>query len=302
MAMNCPNCGADNPEDAEFCQRCAHEVGPIHIQIEGQSEVPRPMKGKRTFVLVVEVTVIVAVLMILVVMFNPSTSPIASIRDSDGDGHADSKDAFPSDPAEWKDADLDGVGDNTDVFPNESTQWADWDYDGYGDNPLGINPDEFPDDHDEWRDNDSDGVGDNADFYDSGNGKIKISIDSYESDGTTGSWNSGNPHFVIQAYSSNNGSFHQSYTSGVFTDEYYLSSPFSVTIDIDDYTTAFSFSITVYDFGFENLVIDYSPESAYTGYIHMIYPPFSGSWFYNGSDDGLTEVDCILRYSVSVTA
>ena len=54
--------------------------------------------------------------------------------DSDGDGFADGKDAFPNDPAEWSDTDDDGVGDNTDAFPNDPTEQSDWDGDGIGDN------------------------------------------------------------------------------------------------------------------------------------------------------------------------
>ena len=50
--------------------------------------------------------------------------------DSDGDGFADSIDAFPFDPTEWFDTDLDGIGDNGDHFPNVPTQWLDFDNDG----------------------------------------------------------------------------------------------------------------------------------------------------------------------------
>ena len=41
--------------------------------------------------------------------------------DSDGDGAADMRDVFPSDPDEWADTDSDGVGDNGDAFPE--TDW-----------------------------------------------------------------------------------------------------------------------------------------------------------------------------------
>jgi hypothetical protein len=304
MAMKCPNCETENPETAKFCQTCARELGPAYAQMAGQSAVPIPPKRKRTVILVAAVVAVILVaLIILAVVLNPSTSPIASIRDSDGDGYADSEDAFPNDPSEWTDADLDGVGDNSDAFPNDSTQWADRDNDGYGDNPLGINPDAFPDDRNEWRDSDSDGVGDNADFYDSGNGKIKISIDRYQGDGTADFWTSGDPFFVIRVDINNDGTYDQTYTSDVFTDTELLSSPYSIVIDIADSTSAFRFSITVYDSDLDgDQVIDYNPESGYTGYIHTIYSPFSGSWSYNGSDDGLSEIDCMLDYSVSVTA
>lgn len=43
--------------------------------------------------------------------------------DSDGDGVADTNDAFPNDASEWSDTDGDGVGDNGDAFPNDPTKW-----------------------------------------------------------------------------------------------------------------------------------------------------------------------------------
>jgi len=224
-------------------------------------------------------------------------------EDTDGDGYGDNGDAFPTDPAEWLDSDNDGVGDNADAFPTDATQWADRDGDGYGDNPLGLNPDEFPDDPTEWRDSDSDGVGDNADFYDSGNGKVKISIDSYQGDGTADFWTYGDPFFVIRIDSNNDGTFDATYTSSVFSDTELLTNPYSVTVDLADGTAAFRFSITVYDSDLEgDYVIDYSPSPSYTGYTMTVYSPYDQSWSYNGSDDGLSEIDCILDYSISVTS
>jgi RHS repeat-associated protein len=41
--------------------------------------------------------------------------------DLDGDGYADSVDAFPADPTEWLDSDSDGVGDNADARPTDAT-------------------------------------------------------------------------------------------------------------------------------------------------------------------------------------
>ena len=54
--------------------------------------------------------------------------------DADGDGVADSVDAFPNDPTESVDTDGDNVGDNADVFPNDATETVDTDGDGVGDN------------------------------------------------------------------------------------------------------------------------------------------------------------------------
>jgi len=43
-------------------------------------------------------------------------------HDKDGDGVPDDKDAFPSDPNEWRDSDGDGIGDNaTDRITFHST-------------------------------------------------------------------------------------------------------------------------------------------------------------------------------------
>ena len=111
--------------------------------------------------------------------------------DSDGDGYADSVDAFPTDatqwsdvdgdgygdnatgtrpdwfrgdPTEWNDTDGDDVGDNSDFLPQDASQWADSDGDGYGDNATGTNPDHFANDPTEWNDTDGDEVGDYSDF------------------------------------------------------------------------------------------------------------------------------------------
>jgi len=82
------------------------------------------------------------------------------LRDSDGDGVQDHRDAFPQDRSETVDSDGDGVGDNADVFPDNDAEWADQDNDGKGDNL-----DAFPNDPQEWRDTDQDGVGDNRDAF-----------------------------------------------------------------------------------------------------------------------------------------
>lgn len=55
----------------------------------------------------------------------------ADVPDTDGDGIADSLDAFPSDPSESVDSDSDGIGDNTD--PDNSAAVTDTDGDGVKD-------------------------------------------------------------------------------------------------------------------------------------------------------------------------
>jgi len=304
--MKCPICGTENSETARFCQTCARELAPASTQVPVQSAAPISPKRKRTVILVVGVVAaIVVVLIILAVILNPSTSPIASIRDSDGDGYADSEDAFPNNPAEWADVDLDGVGDNSDAFPTDSTQWADSDGDGYGDNPLGINPDAFPSNPSEWRDADSDGFGDNSDFYDSGNGKVKIAVTYYTEDGTADVLTWGDPYFVVRVDRTASGVFDDPLTSEIFTDTQTLNSPYAVVVDVPDNSQSLKFSIQVYDSdtGGSYQVMDYCPESDGNYYLHTVPAPFSGSWSYDGSDDGVaSELDCVLSYSISVTS
>lgn len=96
---------------------------------------------------------------------------LESSGDFDGNGVADSSDAFPMDASEWQDSDGDGVGDNSDAFPSDTTEWADLDGDGVGDNSdpdrdgdgYPNAEDAFPEDREEWLDSDGDGVGDNSD-------------------------------------------------------------------------------------------------------------------------------------------
>jgi hypothetical protein len=116
-------------------------------------------------------------------------SGVLGCPDSDGDGYADSIDAFPDDNLQWEDKDFDGVGDNYgftnitaiinntngntsvvvihreqfgDAFPDDSTQWSDVDGDGFGDNSTGRNPDSFPMIPSQSTDIDQDGYGDNT--------------------------------------------------------------------------------------------------------------------------------------------
>ena len=89
-----------------------------------------------------------------------STMPGRGCLDSDGDGYANTFDAFPFDASETHDTDSDGVGDNSDAFPVNSMEQFDADGDGVGDNA-----DAFPDDANETNDRDGDGVGDNSDAF-----------------------------------------------------------------------------------------------------------------------------------------
>ena len=114
--------------------------------------------------------------------YGNSTFPGLGCLDSDGDGHANTFDAFPFDANETHDTDSDGVGDNADEFPLNALEQFDFDGDGIGDNAdafpedanesvdtdgdgVGDNSDVFPNDANESEDSDGDGIGDNSDEY-----------------------------------------------------------------------------------------------------------------------------------------
>ena len=65
----------------------------------------------------------------------PGQAPV----DSDGDGVADSLDAFPNNANEIQDTDGDGVGDNADAFPNDPNETVDANGNGIGDNTDAAN-------------------------------------------------------------------------------------------------------------------------------------------------------------------
>jgi len=52
------------------------------------------------------------------------TTPVTTVKDTDGDGMIDSMDAFPNDASETTDTDGDGIGDNADAYPNDATNTA----------------------------------------------------------------------------------------------------------------------------------------------------------------------------------
>ena len=108
-------------------------------------------------------------------------------KDTDGDGRADSRDAFPYDRTEWLDTDRDGTGNNADrdddndtvpdtedAFPLDRTEWLDTDQDGTGNNADEDDDndsipdllDALPTDPTESQDQDKDGIGDNRDQFD----------------------------------------------------------------------------------------------------------------------------------------
>ena len=100
--------------------------------------------------------------------FGTSTQPPIGCPDSDGDGWADTVDAFPGEPTQWSDDDSDGFGDNSEGYQPDSCAddfglstmdrygCVDTDGDGWSD----LN-DMFPANPTQWIDGDGDGFGDN---------------------------------------------------------------------------------------------------------------------------------------------
>ena len=93
--------------------------------------------------------------------------------DHDGDGFADSVDAFPFDSLQHSDADKDGVSDVNDAFPNNASEQLDTDNDGIGNNQDSDDDgdgtddlmDYYPLDQTEIKDTDQDGKADNSDAF-----------------------------------------------------------------------------------------------------------------------------------------
>jgi chitinase len=91
------------------------------------------------------------------VLVKPATTTIDP--DSDGDGVADSQDAFPNDPEEWIDTDSDGTGNNADSDDDNDGMPDEWETQ-YGLDPLYNNA------NDDW---DGDGITDLEEYLSGSN-------------------------------------------------------------------------------------------------------------------------------------
>ncbi|UCE91724.1 MAG: zinc ribbon domain-containing protein [Methanobacteriota archaeon] len=94
--MKCPDCGAENADDAVHCQGCA-------IQLPVGVAIPRRRNARRATatLVVILVVVMVASLAMNTVYLDPSSSWNPAIRDHDGDGVPDESDPSPFDADVW---------------------------------------------------------------------------------------------------------------------------------------------------------------------------------------------------------
>lgn len=177
---------------------------PTSPHISPNNLIDKSQKSKKRIQFAISVVIILLFAGTSYWILSPSTSPLESIRDSDGDGFEDSGDLFPEDSNEWWDFDGDGIGDNADldddndgysdlderencglisysITSNLSTP-PDFDNDyicdflDFDDDNDGFNDDvdAFPFDSSEWNDYDLDGIGDNSDQDDDGDGVLDV--------------------------------------------------------------------------------------------------------------------------------
>lgn len=251
---------------------------------------------------------------LITVAYSPSYSWIASVRDHDGDGTPDSRDAFAYDPLEWRDADADGYGDNSDEFPDDPAEHADSDDDGSGDNS-----DAFPLDSEETVDSDGDGCGDNADLFDGGNLSLRISIDEfwqltkeefeipYFDEWGDIYWTHyslySNVNFTISCDVDQDGAYEILATSETFERPGHLASPLSIEVDISESCSLVGFRAQVFLTSYFGPTIQAdcnSSDGRWTTHT-IAYPYPNLEWSQDGREDGLPdEYDCRLDYSITL--
>ncbi len=237
-----------------------------------------PEGKKRPVWLVVAVIAVVAIVALAVTfgyLLNPSLSPVATIRDSDGDGVTDAEDVFPSDPNEWLDSDNDGVGDNGDAFPLDSS---------------------------ESEDSDSDGIGDNADFWDSGNGGLVIKIERFELiAGICDFFSNCEPSFRLEVDIDGDGVTDISRRADFvdFLDTMALINPVEWAFDIPDNIASVELIIVVMELDVDiDDQIDVHPDSQFIAGWVSVNAPFAYKKFVTQGDQ---EPSGRLTYSISAT-
>jgi hypothetical protein len=140
------------------------------------------------------------------------------------------------------------------------------------------------------------------DFFDSGNGKLRVSIDFFRGDETADLLSACDPYFVIKLDSDMDGIYDIIETSSVSQDSEMLYDPFFIVVDVLDGQINIGLSVEVYDSDIDyDDSIDYTPLPSGDSYYHTIASPYSYSWSYDGDSDNVNEeVDCEISYSISV--
>ena len=256
--MKCPKCGNENPEQIEFCAKCGEKLP----DMQSMKGIEKTRRVTSRFTVIVAIVVIAIILgpLLVCVYFNADYSWSDSIRDSDGEGVADSTDVFPDDPAEWTDNDSDGVGDNEDLID-------------YGNAVVWISIDLYIGDGTADTGADEDGTLRDPYFI------ILTSI--------------GEDYPISNPMST----FDEIEISGVFSNTENVRDPFSVMVDIPENQDQFVFRIYVYDDdGMSNEMIDCVGSSDFCE--HYFGQPFTESFVSDGSLDSLDEIDCLLVYSI----
>jgi len=261
--MKCPTCGADNPEQVEFCLKCSSRIP--------NTKPDRATQGRRKTIRLPTALVVLAVIAVILgpaltyVYFSPDYSWSDSIQDADGDGFSDSEDLFPEDGTEWSDIDADGVGDIADI----------WDY---GNAAIRISVDIYIGDG--TADLGTDGDGTPGDPY------FVIWVDTDVSSGD---------------YWMEEGCYDVSAQSETFADTEKIIEAFSVTVDIDEAQGELRWVIWVYDDDSDSYdMFDCNGDSGDIGLLLTFAHPFTSSIVTDGSEDGNDGADCMLALSMTL--
>lgn len=109
--LKCPKCGAGNLDTAESCSSCGVKFRRMqtiktHVVLKHPKEMKRRTLNRLVLLpLGVSLAVAVSALLVAVLLFSSWLSPLATVRDADGDGYPDAYDFVPDDPEMWAEGD-----------------------------------------------------------------------------------------------------------------------------------------------------------------------------------------------------